>query len=377
MKTRILLIVLFAFCQLCFAAGPGDNAPAMSVSRWISGNPIALPSPGQGVESDEKDRDYFVVMIWGSWAPGSPDAIKILQMMSHKYPSLHIAAVTRDSEQSARSFMNKHAVTGLNIGLDNRSKTTKNFMKNSILMPRVFLIDDERKILWVGEPVDFPAIFKQVKSGKFDEDKVRDIYEITVKLITALQSADSRGIIRYSGQILDLDPANAFAIRARLFTFERSNDLPKAIEFISGLIKRAPKNPTLYFTKMELMLRTDAAPKDYIAVYQAIMKHFQADSAVMLDFVRFMLNRVPFASMAPKLLKQAIKNAETHMPKNIQAREKAGYLTAMARVKALSGDFIAAEKYQQQAIDLLKDADKKQAENIMRVIKELHSPTGK
>ncbi len=379
MKTRLLHIGLFLFtlCQFSFAAGPGDNAPAMSVTRWISGHPVALPTPGQGVDRGKKERDYYAVMIWGSWAPASPGAMKTLQMMSRQYPNLYIAAITRDNEQTARDFAMKYAVSGLNIGLDNNSKTTKNFMKNSILVPRVFLINDERKIIWVGEPMDFPEVFKQVRTGKFNEDNAREIYEITVKLITALQSANTRGIIIYSNKILELDPANAFAIRTRLFTFERSNDTSEAVKFIAGLTQKAPKNPTLYFTQMELMLNTNAAPKDYHAVYQAIMKNFSSDSTVMLDFVRFMLNRVPFACMAPKILQQAAKNAETSMPKDIQARDKAGYLTAIARVNALSGNFTAAVKYQQQAVSLLKGDDKKQAENILRVIKQLHTPTGK
>ncbi|MBN2642287.1 MAG: hypothetical protein JXR78_11575 [Victivallales bacterium] len=380
MKILYFSLIFFVFSALGFATSPGDNAPAIGVNKWISGTSITLPSPGLGQDkSATSEREFFAVVIWATSAPDALYSMNILKNMQKKYPRLRVLVITRDSEHDVTSFLSSNHLMDMNVALDKNNSTTRSYMQNSIILPRIFLVDDCRKVIWSGDVMDFPEVFDQVRNDKFDLEQAKKIDAISKQLVTALQSTDFHGVIRHSERMLELDPTNSFAIRARLFEYETNNATDDAIKFIKKLISRKPDVSRLYFIQLELMLRANKTAGELQQVYAQMLKIFSYDPQVMLNFSWIMLDKVPFNLRDPLILRQACTLAFEQMPQDASPVEKAGFKTAMARVHTLWGEFARALELQREAVVLLKDDARleNEARRTLKIIEQLSNSSSK
>lgn len=380
MKILYFSLMFFVLSSPCFAASLGDNAPAIGVNKWISGTSITLPSPGRGQDKlATSEREFFAVAIWSASAPDALYSLNTLKNMQKKYPQLRVLVITRDSEHDAIGFLRSNHLTEMNVALDKNNNTTRSYMQNSIILPRVFLVNDGRKVIWSGDVMDFPGVLDRVRKDKFDLELAKKIDDISKQLVAALQSTQNQGVIRHSERILELDPSNSFAIRARLFEYETSNATDDAVKFINNLITRTPGNPRLYFIQLELMQRAEKNAEEFHQIYAQILKNFSSDPQVMLNFSWVLLNQVPFNLRDPLILRQACTLAFEQMPTDASPAEQASFKIAMARVHTLWGEFARALVLQREAVALLQGnaRQENEARETLKIIEQLNGGSSK
>ncbi|HEY3780246.1 MAG TPA: TlpA disulfide reductase family protein [Fimbriimonadaceae bacterium] len=152
----------------------GSPAPALKVSRWIKGTPVA---------NFEKGKTY-VVEFWATWCAPCREAMPHLTEMAKKYAGkvtfTGCDIFERFSDEAATNKAVDSFVSGMgdkmgyNVCQDGPAHTMVNtWMKPTLQdgIPCSFVIDGSGKVAWIGHPMELDAALSQILAGTFDAKK--------------------------------------------------------------------------------------------------------------------------------------------------------------------------------------------------------------
>lgn len=142
--------------------GVGDPAPALTVNKWVKGEPVA---------SLEKGKAY-VVEFWATWCPPCRKAIPHLSELQKKRTDITFIGVAA-SERSGLSTVEKFVTDQgdkmsyrVAFADDNKAITDWMTAAGQDGIPTAFVVDAEGKIAWIGSPFQLESHLPKAPSEK-------------------------------------------------------------------------------------------------------------------------------------------------------------------------------------------------------------------
>jgi thiol-disulfide isomerase/thioredoxin len=295
MKKIFLVILLINFCTFTgFALQTGQKAVKLKVSKWLKNGPVILPI-GKEVPKSRK-KDLFVIVLWGAWSPACRDSVPMLIYLQNKYrdKGLQIIAISREATATVDKFLDEHPQINYAVAVDDASLTTLHYLGESRLLPRIYIINTSSKVVWDGEVADLAMILKKMYKGTYNASIQEKVSPLQQELEVSLRSGNVSETIKISDRILELDPANGFAIRMRMFVYENQRQTNKAWDFLNSLIEKTPDNTMPYFVKLDFVSRFPQYNKFAVELAEEIKKQFHNDAQMLNNMAWGLLTRFPF-----------------------------------------------------------------------------------
>ncbi len=158
----------------------GNPAPELAIEKWVKGEPVA---------SFEKGK-FYIIEFWATWCDPCKPIFPYLSALQKEFKDkLVIVGVAspgwRDTlplvEESVKSMKDRIGFPiawDKPVPTDDKSSEGKPVIlgaTNDAYMraaqqdriPRVFVIDDKGRLLWVGKPADLDFVIDDVMTGKW------------------------------------------------------------------------------------------------------------------------------------------------------------------------------------------------------------------
>ncbi|MFA7231031.1 MAG: TlpA disulfide reductase family protein [Victivallaceae bacterium] len=352
--TFSLTVALCLLVSEAFAFRTGDKATELNIKTWLLNGPVPLIFQ-KNTDADEKKM--FVLEFWGSWAPACRDAIPILVYLQKKYAAngLKIIAISREDENTIKKFMAEYPEINYAMAMDDKSSSTLKYLGQSMILPKIFIINSDQDIIWDGEVADLPGTLENIYAGKHDLSRQTKVSKLQEEMQLALQSGREQDMITLSDKILDLDPENGPAVRMRMFMFESSNRQEEVWKFLNALIAKHPDIVKLYFIKLDFASRYQQYSSEAGKLAETFLKQFPANTEDLNNVAWTLLTRFPMqlgiTGPAYSCVDQALKNLEKGAADNVL---KATCLNSLSLLNYRCGNPENALKIQKQVITLLK-----------------------
>lgn len=147
--------------------GVGDQAPALTIAKWVKGEPIT---------GFEKGKVY-VVEFWATWCGPCVASMPHLSQIqkSHKDHGLTVIGVTsadrRNTLEAVEKMVGEKGDTmGYTVAFDTERATSDAYMRaagqNGI--PCSFVVDKAGKIAYIGHPMFLDPVVEKVLDGTWD-----------------------------------------------------------------------------------------------------------------------------------------------------------------------------------------------------------------
>lgn len=312
----------------------GDPAPAISVMKWVKGEPVNL-----------KDGKVHVVEFWATWCGPCKIGMPHLSELANEYKGKVVFSgisvweanamkdKAADTMPKVESFVNHaHGMMDYNVAADGSAAVMAQTWMTAAGqhgIPAAFIVDQEGKIAWIGHPLlGLGEVLPLVVDHKFDKaaaDKVAadwktkmDRGQETFKQLQEAQKAgDNAKVVTLCDQVL--------------------SDLPYMVGFCAptkyaALTHTSPSGASQY---VEDLLRTQGnAPLVLSGVAGAIADE-KAQIAGKRDY-----------ALATRLMKQAESCFDPDY----------SFSQTYASVCSKAGDAASAVKWQAQALQAAQSA---------------------
>jgi thiol-disulfide isomerase/thioredoxin len=288
---------------------PGDAAPALSVSKFVKGEPV---------KGFEKGKIY-VVEFWATWCGPCRASIPHLTQMQKANPDVtFIGSNVGEDEAKVMPFVKEMGdKMDYRVAVDKDGQTNAAYMEaagqNGI--PTAFVIDKDSKIAWIGHPMKLEPVLKAVVAGTFDIQKAAAASAAEDKVIALLQQNDFDGAMKAIDEIIAKDPDQIDS--QGLLQFE--------------ILLKGKKDTAAAAKKAD-----EIAPR--------------LEDGQALNEIAWMLATVDKPS--PEVLAAAQKASELSL---VKTPDSAECTDTLARVYALKGDFTKATELETKAISNCKD----------------------
>ena len=128
-----------------------DEAPALSISQWVKGDPVKL--------ADGKGKEIYVVEFWATWCPPCRESIPHLTALQKKYKDAHVTFIGISEEEASvvKPFVQKMGdKMDYHVAIDKDRQTFKAFDDIAEMpgIPTAYVIDKNGKVVWSGHPMD-------------------------------------------------------------------------------------------------------------------------------------------------------------------------------------------------------------------------------
>jgi|GEM_PF-1447977 len=342
---RVLLgllsaVMLSAGTGFAAALEPGDKAVALPRRGWVKGEETSLPSLAERIDTnrDFHPEEYIALLFWGAWSAGSDNALETVAAAQKKYPGLRVAAITRDSTDQITKFLSGKPEYPFSFLQDDANdRIFKAYLGADTIIPRIFVVNVDKVVIWNGEPVDFPDFMEQLAAGNFRLSKEKKLTPDRQKLLLSLQVGDTDAVLRHASNLLDIDPHCGVALRAALFVYETRNQPAEALKFVDKLLADNSDWVRLQMLKLELQLRAGSSAADFRRTLAAASLQFRRQPEVLNQLAWFILNRMPFRLQSPELLLEITGNAWKQLPAGTEPSLRASCAEAYARALLLIG----------------------------------------
>ena len=254
----------------------------------------------------ENRNDLYVLVLWGTWSPACRESVPMLVYLQNKYrdKGMKIIAVSREKRNVVEKFLDEYPQINYAVAIDEQSLTTLQYLGESRLLPRIYIINTDGKIAWDGEIADLSQVLKKMYNGTYNIYIQRQVSSLQQELEVSLRTGNIKDTIKTSDKILKLDPENGFAIRMRMFVYENQRQTDKAWEFLHSLLKKTPKNTMLYFIKLNFVSRFSQYSKYSSELAKEVKKQFNNDAQMLNNMAWGLLTRFPFDG---KVLEPAVE----------------------------------------------------------------------
>ncbi len=124
----------------------GDPAPALSVDKWIKGEPV--PTLRKGT--------VYVVECWATWCGPCRATIPHLTELQKKHKeAVFIGVAISDEAGKVKEFVKKMGdKMDYRVGTDDKNRTATNWLEAAGQdgIPCAFVVDKAGQLAWVGHP---------------------------------------------------------------------------------------------------------------------------------------------------------------------------------------------------------------------------------
>jgi len=158
----------------------GDKAPAISVEKWVKGEPIT---------GFEKGKVY-VVEFWATWCGPCKVTMPHLTELQKEYKDKGVTIIgtniwedknfNAETLAKVEKFVKESTTMGYTVAYDGSAKAMDtNYMKASGAqgIPTAFIVNQDGKIAFIGHPAEMDDTLKQVVAGNFDLEKAKAEYK--------------------------------------------------------------------------------------------------------------------------------------------------------------------------------------------------------
>jgi peroxiredoxin len=370
-------ILLFCFVLLLFATSNifalqvGNTAPRLDVDKWLKNGPasIIIKTP-----KDASVKPCRAIIFWGTWNPDLRNNILTLNYLQRRYKAkgLQIIALSREPVKKIEPVIKRFSINYV-LGADRGSRTTLQYMGNDQVFPKVFLVNQQRVIIWKGEIVDLAGVLKKLFKGNFDINRQVTINKLHTKLRLALRSFSSENAELIINNILKIAPDDGFAVRAAMFIYDKSNRPTAALKFIEKRIAAVPENMAYRLMKLRLLQQLD--PNDLTIINkfaQQTAKDFAQQPRELNEFAWFLMNNFQFTPDIILTALKSAKNAAVQMTTSKDIEQKIIINTTLARAYSIIGNLKQALKLQEQTSLLITNPqDKKQSQKYEKYYRQL------
>ena len=202
----------------------GDPAPAMSVTKWIKGDPVDLTA--------QKGKGIVVVEFWATWCPpcvaSIGDLTKLQQTYQHK--GVTIIGFTSHDEDNTQEIVEKFVgqqgeKMGYTIAYEKDSTTFDAYMKaaGQTSIPMSFVIDRHGRIAWIGHPLGgLDDAVGEIVAGKYDLEVAKKIAAIQERIYGPESGDDSRETLKALDEWIALKPddPSPHQMKFRVYAYE-------------------------------------------------------------------------------------------------------------------------------------------------------------
>jgi len=232
----------------------GDQAPALTIDKWVKGDPINQLGHGQ----------VSVVEFWATWCGPCKQSIPHLTELAKKYGS-KVNFIGVDSFERIPSESDCFTKVGkfvtdfgdkmdYHVAMDGTANQTANDWMKAAQQPGIptaFVVDKDGKIAWIGHPmVGLDETLQQVLAGTFDEKAEADkelkaIAEqqaqsakqekIFGPITTALKNKDYKGAVAAADNAIKSDPSTKMMLEMNEPAWMVHYDEPGAINLSKKL----------------------------------------------------------------------------------------------------------------------------------------------
>jgi thiol-disulfide isomerase/thioredoxin len=165
-----MMAVLVLSSSPALALQLGDDAPPLSIAKWIQGSPVNVQS---------KDDTVYVIEFWATWCPPCRLSIPDLNELNKTYASkkVVIIGITQEDEKTVQAFFKEQAID-YTIAQDEKSQTWKNYAESTGIngIPYAFIVKNGR-LWWHGSPFDdLEEVIDRIQSDGYSlEDERRAV----------------------------------------------------------------------------------------------------------------------------------------------------------------------------------------------------------
>ncbi len=157
----------------------GDKAPAISVEKWVKGEPIT---------GFEKGKVY-VVEFWATWCGPCKVSMPHLSELQKEYKDKGVTIIgvniwedknlNAETLAKVEKFVKESDAMGYTVAFDGAARAMDtNYMKasGSDGIPSAFIVNQDGKVAYIGHPMQMDEPLKQIVAGTYDLEKARAEY---------------------------------------------------------------------------------------------------------------------------------------------------------------------------------------------------------
>ncbi len=336
----LLLFVAFSAQALL----SGDEAPEPEKLQFLQ----EMRKPIFRFDTQKKPAQLKVLVFLNTRSAACREAIPLLVRLGGQYKerNVELIAVSTDTEAQCRELLREFPAFTFPFAREERPLNTQRYMAGSVFFPKAFIVDASRKILWDGEVIDLEDALESNASGRFDAAKQRKLSPLLSQLQSALRDADDDASSRIAADIFKLDPANAPALRLRLYSLESSGRAEDAVRFLGVRRAAAPAEARLYFMALDLVSRYPAFAEQLLPFLEAYPRQVPRDPERDAAFAWQLLLRQPLSAPATKCAAELLAPETAGTP---------GTLAPRALLAARAGKPENALRIQERITKLCRD----------------------
>lgn len=219
------------------------EAPALRGLSWIKGDPVSV-----------EVGKVVVVEFWATWCTVCRASVPTLTKLQRKsspdlFRVVGIASARFDRpRQRVEDFVAEWSPRiGYTIAWDAKETAAVDWLDAAGQrgLPVTFVVDQERRVAWIGTPLDgLGDVLDRIKGGTFDIDVARVVFGLHKELAKAQVRNDHAAILDISARWIDVEPGSATPWISRFKVLANSvTDVDAALACTRAALKRLANAP--------------------------------------------------------------------------------------------------------------------------------------
>ncbi len=296
----------------------GDEAPAISVAKWITEAPPVLPG------EKGADKHVFLVEFWATWVPQCAKSIPHMAELQakHKADGLVVIGISNEEPETIQAFIDQKLKMPYCVGSDDDMKTSTAWVDDIETIPHAFLVDKTGTVVWSGRPdadaATMDVVIKDVIAEKYD-----------------VEAAKNAAATKRKYKALEVDLQAGYAAK----------DKEKVFKTVDAMIALRPMELQSYLSKRYFLREFDRA--DEVPAIETIIEARFADSIEQLRFLVQVELSAPLTSRSPGLMLRCAERIN-----ELGKGRDPESLAALARIQCELGLVSAAVSNQSEALSL-------------------------